>query len=290
MTDKHITDSVPRVLGPHEMQGFREEDEVSLIDLWRVITRRKRLIFITIVIILSLVGIWLLITQPVYESRAVLGLGQVGSIESPQLVVQRLKEEYRVKDDSEGELLLPLLSGVKIMDKSLANGVELAAQAHSAKEAQQFLNSIIITIMRRHLHLFDLGRVEQQKQMVSLEKHRDAIERGLGTIRERITALAKGDASLAGLLTLEQDRLIQQLPQVEQQIAAVRLAMSELQSSPTLVLRQPTLPVAPVRPKPALYMVLAGVVGLMLGIFGAFFAEFIGKTRDQLQATSANKL
>ena len=290
MTDKPVTDSVPRALNSDEMQGFREEDEVNLIDLWRVITKRKRLIFITLVIILSLVGMWLLIAKPVYESRAVLGLGQVGSIELPQFVVQRLKEEYRVKDDSEGERPLPLLSEVKIMDKTLANGVELVAQAHSAKEAQQFLNSIIRTIMQRHLHLFDLGRIEQQKQMASLEKYRDAIERGLGTLRERITALTKGDAALAGLLTLEQDRLIQQLPQVEQQIVAVRLAMSELQSSPTLVLRQPTLPVEPVRPKPALYMVLAGVVGLMLGIFGAFFAEFIGKTRNQLQAPTANKL
>ncbi len=287
MTDKHVTDPVSSA---RETQDFHQEDEVSLIDLWRVITKRKRFVFITVAVVFSLVGMWLLIAKPVYESRAVLGLGQVGSIESPQLVVQRLKEEYRVKDDSEGERPLPLLSAVKIMDKTLANGIELVVQAHSAEEARQFLDSIIGTMMQRHKRLFDLGRIEQQNQLASLERHRQAIERGLGTIRERITALSRGDASLAGLLTLEQDRLIQQLPQVEQQIAVVRLAMSELQSSPTFMLRQPTLPVEPVKPKPALYMVLAGMVGLMLGIFGAFFAEFIGKMRKQLQVTSADRL
>ena len=286
MKDKHpiFPDPLRR-----EGQDSYQEDEISLFDLWQVLTKRKMLIFTSLLVTLSLTSAWVSTSQPVYQSRAVLGIGQVGSLESPQLVVQRIREEYRVKDDSEGPRNLPILTEVKVMDKSLANGVEFIVQAHSAEEAQLFLGKIVSKIMDRHKQLFDMGRSEQQKQFESLQKHRDAIERGLIAIRERISALGKGDAALVGLLTLEQDRLLQQLPQVEQQIVALRLAMSELQSTPTFLLREPTLPIKPIKPKPALYLSLAMVLGLILGVFGAFFAEFLDKVRRQKETKLADE-
>ena len=300
MTDKHVTD--PLIDRREERkrwvpQDFQEE-EISLIDLWRVIAKRKRLILITVAVILLLVGAWLLIAKPVYESRAVLGLGQVGQVaqvaqvaqvEAPQLLVQRLKEEYRVKDQSEGEQKFPAIKEVKTMEKSLANGVEIIVQAHEPQEAQKFLTDVVAKVIKRHQKLFDMGRAEQIKQMESLQQEYERIEQALVLIEHRISALVGSEASLAGLLTLQKDLLLQRLPQLAQQQATLRLAMSELQSTPTFMLRTPTLPIEPVSPKPVLYMTLAGVVGLMLGIFGAFFAEFVGKTRKQLQATSEDK-
>ncbi len=281
MTDKHVMD-------PRETQDF-QEDEISLIDLWRVIAKRKRLILITVAVILSLVGAWLLIAKPIYESRAVLGVGQVGPIESPQLIVQRLREEHRVKDRSEGAQTLPAVTEVKTMEKVLANGVEIIAQAHEAQAAQHFLAEVVAKVMKRHQKLFDVGRAEQTKQLEALQQEAERIEQSLALIEHRISALVGSEASLAGLLTLQKDLLVQRLPQIAQQQTTLRLAMSELQSTPTVVLRTPTLPIEPVSPKPVLYMALAGVVGLMLGIFGAFFAEFIGKTRKQLQVTSKDQ-
>ena len=286
MTDKHVTDSL---MDPRESRDF-QEDEISLIDLWRVIAKRKRLIVITVAVILSLVGTWLLIAKPVYENRAVLSVGQVGPIESPQLIVQRLREEHRVKDRSEGAQKLPAITEVKTMEKLLANGVEIIAQAHEAQAAQQFLIEVVAKIMKRHQKLFDLGRAEQTKQLEALQQEAERIEQSLALIEHRISALVGSEASLAGLLTLQKDLLLQRLPQIAQQQTTLRLAMSELQSTPTVVLRTPTLPIEPVSPKPMLYMMLAGVVGLMLGIFGAFFAEFLGKTRKQLQVTSADRV
>ena len=281
MTDKHVMD-------PRETRDF-QEDEISLIDLWRVIAKRKRLILITVAVILSLVGAWLLIAKPIYESRAVLGVGQVGPIESPQLIVQRLREEHRVKDRSEGAQILPAITEVKTMEKLLPNGVEIIAQAHEAQAAQQFLTQVVAKVIKRHQKLFDVGRAEQTKQLEALQQEAERIEQSLALIEHRISALVGSEASLAGLLTLQKDLLVQRLPQIAQQQTTLRLAMSELQSTPTVVLRTPTLPIEPVSPKPVLYMTLAGVVGLMLGIFGAFFAEFIGKTRKQLHTTSEDK-
>jgi len=290
MADKHVMDPL---IDRRETQDVHQEDEISLIDLWRVIVKRKRLILITVAVILLLMGAWLLVVKPVYESRAVLGVGQGAQgaqVEAPQLLVQRLKEEYRVKDGSEGAQTLPGLTAVKTMEKSLANGVEMIVQAHGAQAAQQYLAEIVAKIIKRHQRLYDLGRAEQMKQMESLQRESDRIEQSLALIEHRISALVGSEASLAGLLTLQKDLLLQRLPQIAQQQTTLRLAMSELQSTPTFMLRTPTLPIKPVSPKPMLYMMLAGVVGLMLGIFGAFFAEFLGKTRKQLQATSADRV
>ncbi|MEQ6340345.1 MAG: Wzz/FepE/Etk N-terminal domain-containing protein [Gammaproteobacteria bacterium] len=279
MSDKNSTDQLDQA---HETREALQEDEISLIDLWRVIVKRKKMIIGSLLLSLLLVGAWIAITKPVYESRAVLGIGQVGPLESPQLLVQRLKEEYRIKDDSEGEQKFPLIKEAKTMEKTLANGIEITAQAHSAAEAQKFLADVTTKVLRQHLKLYDMARNEQQKQLESLEKQKDQVEQVLILLRSRVTSVAGSDAALAGLLALEQDRLLQQLPQIEQQQAAVRLAMSELQSRPTILLRQPTLPAKPVKPKPALYLALAAVLGLMLGVFGAFFAEFVGKTRARM--------
>ncbi len=261
-----------------------QEDEVGLIDLWRVIVKRKKMIIASMLSVLVVVVLWMAITKPVYESRAVLGVGQVGQVgqvEAPQLLVQRLKEEYRVKDESEGVTKLPAIKEVKTMEKTLPNGVEITAQAHNAEEARQFLAGVMAKVIRQHQKLFTMARDEQQKQLEMLQKRRDDIEQILLLVRHRMSTTAGSDAALAGLLTLEQERLLQQLPQIEQQQVALRLAMSELQSKPTVLLRQPTLPVKPAKPKPALYLALAAVLGLMLGVFGAFFAEFVGKVRGR---------
>lgn len=281
MTGKDSKDVVGQ---GHEVSDNYREDEVSLIDLWRVIVKRKKVIMASLLSVLVLVGLWITVTKPVYESRTVLALGQVGQVgqvEAPQLLVQRLKEEYRVKDESENEARLPAVKEVKTMEKSLPNGVEITVQAYSAEEARKFLADIVAKVIRQHQVLFTMARDEQQKQLESLQKRRDDIEQILLLVRHRMSATAASDAALAGLLTLEQDRLLDQLPQIEQQQAALRMAMSELQSKPTVPLRQPTLPVKPVKPRSALYLALAAVLGLMLGVFGAFFAEFIGKARQQ---------
>ncbi len=285
MSDKNATDQ----FGPtRETQEALQDDEISLIDLWRVVIKRKKMIIGSLLLTLLLVGAWLAITKPVYESRAVLGIGQVVQmgqvvqVEASQLLVQRLKEEYRVKDESEGEQKFPMIKEVKTMEKSLPNGVEIIAQAYEPQVAQKFLTDVVTKVIKKHRTLFDIGRTEQQRQLDSLQNEHDRIEQALSLIEHRVSSLVGSEASLAGLLTLQKDLLLQRLPQIEQQQIVVRLAMSELQSRPTTLLRQPTLPINPVKPKPVLYLALATVLGLMLGIFGAFFAEFVGKTRARM--------
>ncbi len=285
MSDKNATDQ----FGPtRETQEALQDDEISLIDLWRVVIKRKKMIIGSLLLTLLLVGAWLAITKPVYESRAVLGIGQVVQmgqvvqVEASQLLVQRLKEEYRVKDESEGEQKFPMIKEVKTMEKSLPNGVEIIAQAYEPQVAQKFLTDVVTKVIKKHRTLFDIGRTEQQRQLDSLQNEHDRIEQALSLIEHRVSSLVGSEASLAGFLTLQKDLLLQRLPQIEQQQIVVRLAMSELQSRPTTLLRQPTLPINPVKPKPVLYLALATVLGLMLGIFGAFFAEFVGKTRARM--------
>ena len=286
MSDKYSTDQFGST---RETQEALQEDEISLIDLWRVIIKRKKMIIGSLLLTLLLVGGWIAISKPVYESRAVLGIGQVGQVgqvagqvEAPQLLVQRLKEEYRVKDESEGVQKLPMIKEVKTMEKSLPSGVEIIAQAYEAQEAQKFLTDVVVKVIKQHQMLFDIGRTEQQRQLESLQNEHDRIEQALALIEHRVASLVGSEASLAGLLTLQKDLWRKRMPQIEQQQTAIRLAMSELQSRPTALLRQPTLPANPVKPKPALYLALATVLGLMLGVFGAFFAEFVGKTRARM--------
>jgi uncharacterized protein involved in exopolysaccharide biosynthesis len=59
------------------------------------------------------------------------------------------------------------------------------------------------------------------------------------------------------------------------------LALSDIQSQPTTVFQNPTLPDKQAKPRPNLLIMLALMVGFMLGIVAAFFAEFLYKVQSQ---------
>ena len=88
------------------------------------------------------------------------------------------------------------------------------------------------------------------------------------------------DPSVSGILALEIDRLSSQLLDIDQKESQLRLSMSELQSKGTEVIKQPTLPVRPVKPKKTLFMAIAIAIGLIMGILIVFIAEFLTKVRD----------
>jgi uncharacterized protein involved in exopolysaccharide biosynthesis len=59
--------------------------------------------------------------------------------------------------------------------------------------------------------------------------------------------------------------------------------MSNIQSQPTKLLREPTLLDRQTKPKLMRVLVLAFVLGFVLGLIAPFIAEFLAKARQQLR-------
>lgn len=275
---------------PFSDPGY-QTDEISLSEIWSILLKRKLLIFIIFGGCLILTGIYLLLAKPVYESRAVIRVGQVGQegsagslqnsipLQDPDILVQKLKEEYRVDDDSEGARRLPLLSEVINDGKTEEKIITLTARGSSAAQAREFLTGVTDKLLEQHKQLYDQAIGLQQARLNSLKAQLQQLNETIIQYDRRINA--GSNSALAAILTLEKAKLAEQRPELERQISELALAMSPLYSRPSYVLRQPTLPVKPVQPKKSLYLALAMVLGLMLGVFAAFFAEFLAKFRAE---------
>ena len=86
--------------------AYYPDDEISLIDLWNVLVRRRWLIAGVTLLCLLVAGLYTTLVTPVYESRSVLLVGKVASIgpvEDPNEMTLRLREAYRVDDDTVGD-------------------------------------------------------------------------------------------------------------------------------------------------------------------------------------------
>jgi LPS O-antigen subunit length determinant protein (WzzB/FepE family) len=99
-------------------------------------------------------------------------------------------------------------------------------------------------------------------------------EKEMGILARQSTGANTVTTMGAYLITSERSKLLEQRLLVEQKQTELRMAMSELQSSPTTLLKTPTLPADPVKPRPLLYFLLASGIGLAMGIFIAYVMEF----------------
>ena len=282
----------PRMAEAHLPAVYYQEDEISLLDIWLVLVKRRKLI-LAIFFLCVLASLYPILTNPpIYESRAVLEIGQVtelGVLENRGSMIQRLEEAYRVEDSSEGVRGLPQISSVGFDKKSAPNAVTLTAQAYSAAEAQSFLRLMTDNIVAQHQKFFEQALQVYQKQVDNIDSQLEANDMQVEQLSERILGLEKTDPSQAAFLAVEKAKTLAQKPELLDRKIKLSMAMSAPRSQPTTYLREPTLPINKIKPKRAMYLTMAVIVGAILGIFMAFFIEFIAKARQQLKARAGEQ-
>jgi LPS O-antigen subunit length determinant protein (WzzB/FepE family) len=280
-----MTNSVP----PHvnTIQSYYPQDEIDLVDLWLVLRRRRRVLFAVFGATILATAALIFLPKPVFESRVVVQVGRIGNIgaiETPGVLVERLSQQYRVNDDTTGTRELPRVESVAL-SKGQQEILTIAARAHDAAEAQSFLSGVVNKLQSEHERiLLDTTR--------RLQERADVLSQRIIQSREQLTALDRGvnalkpdDTKGIAILLQEKTNIIREIPGLEQEEATLRLSLSQLQTFPTRVLREPTLPEKKVKPRPMLYTAVGVVLGVMLGLFAAFFAEFAEKARQRIRAT-----
>lgn len=259
------------------------DNEIDIVSLWRILVKRKSIVLIAF--ILSFLGaiLYLLFTPPVFESRAVLQVGQAGQagqLEIPAVLVRRLNEKYRINDKSI-IVKMPKVTGVSFDKKGANSVITLLAQDYSAKGAQQYLAREIQELLGEHLIPYNHAMDIQHKRIQSLEKQISAVNAYIEELSSHIEAVRKQDPAQGAILAVEKGKLLTDIPGLEAQHVALQLALSDIQSQPTKVMLNPTFSERQTKPKSKLLLALAIVFGLFVGIIAAFFVEFINKQRQQ---------
>lgn len=275
----------------YNCNGYRNS-EISLTEVWSLLVRRKMLILSPFLFAILTSSCFLWFTKPVYESRSMLRIGQIGQsvqakptdlLEDPYILVKRLTEKYKINDNSEGLIKLPKLTLVDITknNNNDTSIITIEAQGNSALEAKKFLKEVTDELLKDHQVLYDDLMSKKFTMRDSLKQELQKIDSKINLYDKQITSFKGRDDSLIALLVQQKLGLEAQRTSLERQISDLEMYLEKPFTFATELIRQPTLPVRAINKRPVFYLVLAGTLGLMFGILLVVFLDYIKKQKEQ---------
>ncbi len=256
---------------------------VIFLDLWQMLVKHKKLVLLMPVIFVLLAALYLLVTPSVFESRTVVQVGQigrVGALEAPPVLVHRLREQYQV-DDIGAEKEMPKISEISA-DKKNVNAVTIIAQDNSPEGARRYLDQTVRELLSSHAKLYSQVIDEQNQHLQSLNGQINAMNAHITKLSAYTEELRTKSPVQVALLAIERGKLLAEVASLENEYMALRLALSGMQTQPTRLLKEPTLPEIRAKPNRQLVLVLAVILGLMLGVFAAFVVELLARAKLHL--------
>jgi uncharacterized protein involved in exopolysaccharide biosynthesis len=254
-------------------------DEISLVELWSTLMRRK-VLALAIFLITLLGGVaYLALARPVYESRVVVQVGQLGmlgqmrqagnsDIEDLDVLKLRLKAEY------------PALKSVEAPRKGAQNVFTLTLRHGDRDVAGKQLHDIIEQLLAAHNAVFDKAMGALQEQQRALQgRLADSIkqEDELATMVERVK---RSEPTLAALLLAEKNGVSRMIVELEEKLTALQPLLVEPITVPSRILGQQVTPPRPLQPNTKMITALSLVLAVLLAVFAVFFAEFLKNAKD----------
>ena len=259
-----MTKATPALRAQPQSRRRSDDDEIDLFELVLTLWRGKLWIAAGGLLAAVLASIWLFLTPAVYESRAVIQIGEVdGVLEEPQHLVHRLREEVGL--DNSVSRPLPRLEAVEWDRRAGGDVITLRARAGPPDAAQQQLQTVVDALLESHSTVYQNMLASKTKrrdallaERQALREHRDAIETIIDTAREV-------SPQQAAFLIMESRAVGGRINSMSNQIDALQAALIGSRTQPTHVLRQPTSPQSAVEPRVRLTLLLAGLLGLFAG-------------------------
>jgi len=265
------------------------EDEVSLIDLWLILVKRKMvLIGVFVLVMLAALG-YLLLAKPVYESSALVQIGQIGQvgsdgkvssnyIEAPDVLIKTLGQNPDIQSEPGARL-----AGASYQKRGAKNLVTVKVEASSAEAADTYLNKVLTAFIAKHKRMYESVMHVRQQRLGELESQLYTYEAQLKAIDAGVMDLMSSKPEQASVLLIQKSQLIQSIADTHKEIFNLKESLSEVNTSKTVVISQSGLASSPTKPKLKMVMALSVVLGLMLGFMVAFFAEFLSNARQELK-------
>jgi non-specific protein-tyrosine kinase len=259
------------------------EANLSLWDYWRVVARRKWIVGGAVLIAVSGSLMLSLAQDSIFEAEAQMLVeprsGDVVFGQDPTLNVQNLEraiqteiqvlEGQRVRERVQSELglmeLPPEASGIAVGSTDV---VAVRARSHDPAVAQRLADAYVAA--------YTLTRQEQA---------RDEIRRAQAELQVKIEEL---QSQIASAPSDQRAALVGQQATFRERLDQLQIE-DALTTGGASVVKSAEVPETPVEPTPLSTAVLAGIVGLLLGLGAAFLLDYLDvsvKTQEDLEALS----
>lgn len=262
-------------------QPFQYEGaEISMVDLWRVIVKRKMTIFVVFIVILLSIVLKAMITPPIYESSSVIHIGSVGGkfVEPPTLLAERLKEEYQIGDFAENKFDSCHILSATIDKKVGSSIVKISASGLSADGAREYLKIVVSNILSQHKTVYNRMLDSKKNLLASDENNLSEIKTRLLELNPLIEKLKSTNPTHATVILVESIKFLSIRETLEKSISEQKSSIASTQN--TQIYRTPTLKPKRIKPNIILYIISGLVLGLFVGIFAAFVQDFVVNSRE----------
>lgn len=263
------------------LDNTRYDDEISLIDLWNLVVRRKWYVIVVTVICVVAGAAYVLTQKKVYSSKVEIALAGTVPVDEPDVTLfitnpEVLSKRLKAEEDSVGSDPVAWVEEVDTSAKDhgddKAGVLSVVVNGDSPERAHGFAERIAKELVGRQNAAIGLRRNQ-------LTSYRQGLEGDLKSARALLAQLQRGQASD----TLSaRAALIQSSADLQSKIDAADQQRSETYLRNAEILSGPTMDRSPVEPKTKLILALALVGGLLLGFLLSVFVEFLGRARTRV--------
>lgn len=271
-------------------------DEISLIELWQILARRKALILLGFVVCVAAGAAYVFLKAPVYQASVKVRVGQVngesGLLEDAEALSSRLMARYgeEVADGIKRDR--PFLTRVAAQ-KNLTSAIELVVEGDTPNQAAGLLRQVVEGIQQEHVAIYQENVKLITERLQNLDGQRAALQKQYEDATTLMEQLKQRDTIQASLVMLERGRITTSISELDAEKPMLAQRLAAPQTRPTALLSEITAPRKPSKPKKSLVLALAAVLGLMGGVMLAFLAEFVAKAKPAMiakQTTTTTRL
>ncbi len=270
------------------------EDEIDLRDLLLVLWRyRKVIIGIFLVAVVAAAALSFML-PPVYQVKTVISLGSMSggtgqpiSVISPAEAVEMLESGDLFREAVAGvglDMSDPVVSscedGLKVEPVKDTNLVQITLETRDPAKGQEILDELIKIFAGEVGEGFNEQRKLVEGELERVQADLADVEKNIESTKDALNALADS----AGELSTELQRAglldaLSRSQDLREKLLDKKLSLEQSLSSyrGIEVIEKPGVPTAPVRPRKMLNVAVAGVLGLMVGVFAVFALEYFRK-------------
>ena len=286
-----------------------KEDEISLVDLFLVLYRRKNTILVTLLVCTGLAILVSFFNPEKTTFSTSIKIGGQPAIESNTSAIVKLEENYIpiTKDNIEdGNAMKGLTVTTRAPGNSNLIIIETISKPENKEQVKQLHQKIADNFIADHNQELNLQRSAIKNQIKRLQATLNSLSNStyLVTLRNDVVSLRKQFLEFPNIsdsvkldikdeLRFLQTKLIEEEQSTSMKTIDLRSSIDELRYkldiTPETSLLSLTLISGSKSTSPVMIIALGVILGGMLGIFTAFIAEFISKVKAADQKTTTSE-
>ena len=259
------------------------DDEISLLELWQTLVKRKVLILACFLFCVAGGAAFAFLKAPVYSADVNLRIGQIGGVgllENTEEVAARILAQYG-EDVADGiKRERPFITKASVQ-KGMTTALQLAAEGDTPEDTVRLLTDVVAHVQKVHTAMYEDNIKPINERLKSLDEQIQTLQQQYADITKLVEQLKERDSVQASLVMIERGPITTAINQQDAERLRLSQQLTPPQTRPTELIGEITAPAKPSKPKKAMVVALAAVLGMMGGVMLAFVAEFAAKAKKR---------